>query len=173
MCTCVCGRKQKNGGVRRRSFSPRLIQPPEKTSLGLPWGHRFTTVYICIARRIHRGDANNWITDERDSRSGYLDWGRRRFKHREELGARLIRRRFGLAGLDTSCACVCVRDLFVTKARQLSPKLIIIIIMWKVDKVEVGFGFFIFLERGYFKLITKISSSFFDVERERFLRKVC
>lgn len=69
--------------------------------------------------------------------------------------------------------CVCVRDLFVTKARQLSPKLIIIIIMWKVDKVEVGFGFFIFLERGYFKLITKISSSFFDVERERFLRKVC
>lgn len=64
-----------------------------------------------------------------------------------------------------------MRDLFVTKARQLSPKLIIII-MWKVDKVEVGFGFFIFLERGYFKLITKISSSFFDVERERFLRKV-
>lgn len=64
-----------------------------------------------------------------------------------------------------------MRDLFVTKARQLSPKLIIII-MWKVDKVEVGFGFFIFLERGYFKLITKISSSFFDIEIERFLRKV-
>lgn len=65
-----------------------------------------------------------------------------------------------------------MRDLFVTKARQLSPKLIIII-MWRVDKVEVGFGFFIFLKRRYFKLITKISSSFFDVERERFLRKVC